>query len=201
MSFGYDLPREVDAFRALLGELYDDLPERVERLRLLVALDNDFGGSGVMIPGGDTTFRAYVEARGCFVAGHYSAVILLSQALLETLIGAQIEQESDVCHIHGREFGEPLPERPSLDQLIAKAKYIGLLDDDDEKALKRIRGIRNPLTHHRGVDDPTNMTRRMLAHRVATASLFEGDARFCITTVIRFMGKPAFAISRKQAAG
>jgi hypothetical protein len=196
MSLDYELPREVDAFRALLGELYDDLPQRVERLRLLSALDHDFGGSGVMIPGGEATFRAYTEARSCFVAGHFAAVILLSQALVETLLGAQIDLEQGSYEIHGKDFGDTLTRRPSLDEIVRKAKQIGLLDDDDERALKRMREMRNPLTHFRNIDDPTNMTRRMLNQRTHPTVLFEDDARFCITTVIRILSKPTFAIGR-----
>lgn len=198
MSLDYEMPREVDAFRALLGELYDDLPQRIERLRLLTALDHDFGGSGVMLPGGEVTYRAYLEARRCFVDGHYCAVILLSQALVETLLGAQIELEQGSWEIHGRDFGKPLSARPSLDEIIAKARQINLLDESDERALKRMRELRNPLTHFRGIADPTTITQRTLAARVHPATLFEDDARYCITAIIRLLAKPTFAVSRSH---
>ena len=85
-----DIASETHLFQALLGEFHDDLPHRMARLKFLVALDNDFGGSGIMLPGGHPTYLAYTDARNAFVCGAFLSVILLSQALVENLLGAHL---------------------------------------------------------------------------------------------------------------
>jgi len=84
------LPTETDALRHLLGELHDDLPGRLSRLRLLTAFDDDFGGSGVMLRSGDAAFLAYTEARSPFVIGNFLAAVLLTQAAIENILASHL---------------------------------------------------------------------------------------------------------------
>ncbi len=111
-----ELPSYTQVFRALLGELYDDLPGRVSRLKLLAALDEDFGGSGVMLPGGHPTYLAYIEARSAFVSGAYLSVILLAQALVENLFGTHLVLDGN--HSSHSRWGASQalsgPQRPSI---------------------------------------------------------------------------------------
>ncbi len=65
------LPPETLALKVLLADLHDDLEGRVERLRLLIAIESDFGGGrGLLLPGGMPAQLAYIETGQAFVAGN-----------------------------------------------------------------------------------------------------------------------------------
>ena len=96
------LPPETLALKVLLADLHDDLQGRVERLRLLIAVESDFGqGRGLLLPGGMPAQFAYVETRHAFVSGNFLSVILLSQCVLENILGSQIGIESVSREIKG----------------------------------------------------------------------------------------------------
>jgi hypothetical protein len=197
-----DPPSDTELSRLLLGDLHADFAGRVARLRLLVALDHDFGGEGVMLPGGPNTQMAYLEARASFVAGNYLATILLSQTLVENLLGAFIHMENGSREIRGGSFVE-LSSKPALDELLKQGQTSGLLNPDDVENLRRVRSLRNPLTHYRHINDAANLHRRALDERVHFEQLMMNDARFCIGVVIALLGKSPFAIGRRShvAAG
>ena len=153
-----------------------------------------------MLPGGDPTYLAYVEARSAFVCGNFLSVILLSQAMIENLLGAHLVIEELSRSIHARNplRESKIPKRPSLDWVLSKCREIGLLTAQDEINLKRLRSIRNPPTHFRPIDDPANVERRALDQHKHAFALFEEDARFSITTVIQLLSKPEFALGRRS---
>lgn len=67
---------------------------------------------------------------------------------------------------------------------------------DDEKDLRRLMGLRNPLTHFRGIDDPSNLTRRVLDTMQSAESHLFSDASFAIGAAIRLLALPAFRVDR-----
>lgn len=76
---------------------------RQERLRLLIAMESDFGqGRGLLLPGGTPAQLAYRETRECFVLGNFVSVILLSQCVLENVLAAQIGLEAVSREIRGK---------------------------------------------------------------------------------------------------
>ena len=196
----YEIASDAEAAQILLGDLAADFPDRVFRMKTLLSLDADFGGSGVMLPGGEASYRAYIEARSSFVAGNFVSTILLSQGLLENLLGGQLIVDDVSREVQGkvartsRAFGD----RPQFKQLIDHAIEAGILTNGDVRDIERLVNMRNPLIHFRDVNDPQNLTRRaMQAGKHADQIMFE-DARFAIGTIIGVVGKSQFAIDRSK---
>lgn len=195
-----EIPSEATAAKILLDDLYTDFEARIARCRLLLALDVDFGGSGVMLPGGHPTYLAFVEARSSFVAGNFLGTILLCLALIENLLGAYIRDEELADEIHGRSGFEEnrISARPrltlSLDLCIAR----GLLTAQEAARVLELSELRNSLAHWRPENDRSHIDRRALDNRTHVFSVMGEDARFGITTVIKLLAKPEFAIGRRS---
>ncbi len=186
------LPPETLALKTLLADLHDGLEGRTARLRLLMALELDFGnGQGLLLPGGTPAHAAYMETRQAFVIGNFLAVILLSQCLLENILAAQLGIDALSLEIHG---GAPTPqkERPGFKETVVACTASGLLNEDDARDLMRLAALRNALAHFRTVADPSHLDRRYLRERRADSEICEDDARFAIGVFVRILAKPAF---------
>ncbi len=186
------LPPETLALKTLLADLHDGLEGRTARLRLLMALELDFGnGQGLLLPGGTPAHAAYMETRQAFVIGNFLAVILLSQCLLENILAAQLGIDALSLEIHG---GAPTPqkERPGFKETVVACTASGLLNEDDARDLMRLAALRNALAHFRTVADPSHLDRRSLRERRAASEICEDDARFAIGVFVRILAKPAF---------
>src|SRR5690606_29783908 len=178
----------------------DDLPFRIHRFRTLIALDADLGGSGVMLPGGPTAYMAYVEARSSFVAGNFAATILLSQTLIENLLGGHLILDDVSREVRKRtpRTSKPLGARPQIRPMLDHALEAGVLDAMDVENIERLMALRNPLVHFRNVNDPDNLTRKAMESGVHPDQIMYEDARFAISTLIAVVGKAQFAIGRFQ---
>ena len=186
------LPPETIALKVLLADLHDDLEGRVERLRLLLAIESDFGGGqGLLLPGGMPAQFAYVETRQAFVTGNFLSVILLSQCVLENVLAAQIGMESLSREIKGQEPIERKA-RPTFRDTIAACRRANVLDPEDEADLARLSDLRNALTHFRDVNNQSHLDRRALNLRRPAADICEDDARFALTLFVRILAKPQF---------
>jgi hypothetical protein len=186
------LPPETVALRTLLADLHDGLEGRVARLRLLMALEFDFGnGQGLLLPGGTPAHAAYIETRHAFVVGNFLSVILLSQCLLENVLAAQLGFDAASLEIHG---GVPMPQkdRPDFKKTVAACKTSGLLNDEDARDLMKLADLRNALAHFRTVAHPTHLDRRSIRERRTAAEICEDDARFAIGVFVRILAKPVF---------
>lgn len=193
-----ELPPYTGVFRALIGELYDDLPGRVERLRELLALDADFGGGGVLLPGGHPTYLAYTEARSSYVAGNFVATILLCQAMIEHLLGGHLVVDDVTRSIRQLPSREEIDQRPALDKILKECVARGLLNSKDESDIRRLTSLRNPLIHFRQIDDPTHIERRSMSSGDHAFDLVAQDARFAIATSLRLLNKTEFAMGRTR---
>lgn len=186
------LPPETVALRTLLADLHDGLEGRVARLRLLMALEFDFGnGQGLLLPGGTPAHAAYIETRHAFVIGNFLSVILLSQCLLENVLAAQLGLDAGSLEIHG---GVPTSQkdRPSFRETVVACNASGLLNDEEAKDLLRLADLRNALAHFRTVADPSHLDRRSIRERRAAAEICEDDARFAMGVFVRVLAKPTF---------
>lgn len=194
------LPSEGQAAQAYLAGVVGDLPSRIARLRILWALDDDFGGSECLIPGGEVAYRAYAEARDTFVSGNFLSTVLLSQSLIENLLGGHLVIDEISREIHGRpaRATKLLNPRPSMKDLLEHSTVAGVLSEHDVKNIGRLMELRNPLTHYRETNDPQNLTRRAMNCRVHPEQIMFEDARFAIETVIAILGKSEFAIGRRK---
>jgi len=195
-----DLPSQSRAAQVLLGELTDDLSYRVERLRFLIALDQDFGQGTLMIPGGHVSYFAYTEARSCFVAGNYLSSVLASQCFVENLLGAQLAIDETVRPIHGQAqlASGPVSRRPQLKELLAKGVEGEVISPKQAEKIEQLATIRNPLVHSRSIDDPSHLDRRVLDQRVHAHSILEADARFALVTIVELAHNSGPIIGRSR---
>lgn len=186
------LPPETLALKVLLADLHDDLESRVERLRLLIAIESDFGQSrGLLIPGGSPAHFAYSETRQAFVAGNFLSVVLRSQCVLENVLAAHIGLEDVSREIRGRDrIG--LRSRPAFRDTIAACRKACILNEKDETDLLRLSDMRNALTNFRDVNDASHLDRRSISQRRSPIEICADDARFAITLFVRVLSKPEF---------
>jgi len=194
------LPSESEAAQILLGSIAEDLPFRVHRFQTLIALDADFGGSGVCLPGGEAAYLAYTEARSSFVDGNFVATILLAQSLIENLLGGHLVIDDVSREVRQRpaRTSKRLGGRPKLNDLIAHAVEAEVLSERDVLNIKRLMDLRNPLIHFRDVGDPQNITRRAMSAGKHSNQIMYEDARFAISTIVAVVGKTQFAIGRSR---
>jgi hypothetical protein len=194
-----DTPPESAAFRALLADLHDDLPERIERQRLLWCWEGDYyGGGRLLIPGGHTAYMAYVELRHAFVSGNFISTVLLAQCLVENVLASHVGLDAVSAQIQQRSY-ETLPTRPGFRECVAACRRLGMVDEVDERDLLRLAAARNALAHFRPVSDDTNLDRRALNERRPAALVCYEDARFAMGLVVRIMSKPAFLLGVSES--
>jgi hypothetical protein len=183
-----DLLSSVDDLRLvqfLLADLHDDLKEKIARFRQLSDLSAALGSSGTMIPGGETTYTAWTEARTSFIHGNFIATVLLCQGLAEHLLSA---------HLALGLAGESLPNRVSFHETLRRCIAKRVISNDDSNDLQRLMGLRNPLSHYRNIDDPSNLSRRVLDSMIPAENHLFSDASFAISMAVRLLALPSFRL-------
>ena len=145
---------DLDLIRHLLADLHDDLDGKLARFRELVDLSASLGSSGTMLFGGETSFALWREARWSFIHGNFVATVLLCQGLAENLLASFL--------LAGLPF-EDLPKRVAFAETLKRCVGRSILSEIDAADLKRLMGLRNPLSHFRDLDDETNLSRRVLS--------------------------------------
>ncbi len=176
---------DLDSARMLLADLHDDLVGKVARFRQLNELSVTLGRHGTMLPGGETAFAAWTEARTSFVHGNYIATVMLCQGLAEHILAARLR-----LGLNGRELRKQIKFQETL-ELCIEDKIISGKDVDD---LRRLMELRNPLSHFRDIDDPSNLSRRVLDTMVTAETHLFRDASFAIGMAVRLLSLPAFRL-------
>jgi hypothetical protein len=138
-----------------------------------------------MLAGGETTYAAWTEARTSFIHGNYVATVLLCQGLAEHMLAAHL-----AIGIHG----EKLPNRISFQDTLRRCLERNEITQKDADDLRHLMTLRNPLSHYRSVDDPSNLSRRVLDTMVSAESHLFSDASFAISMAIRLLALPAFRL-------
>jgi uncharacterized protein (DUF2236 family) len=177
--------KDVDVFRILLAELHDDLAGKVARFRQLADLSAALGSSGTMMPGGETALAAWTEARSSFVHGNYVATVLLCQGLAEHMLAAHLTLGLDA---------EKLPDRVSFNETLQRCVSRDVITQRDADDLRRLMNLRNPLTHYRSIDDPSNLSRRVLDAWLPAETHLLSDATFAMSMAIRLLALPVFRL-------
>jgi hypothetical protein len=177
---------ELSLVQLLLADIHDDLAGKVGRFRQLTDLSAALGFYGTMLPGGETTLAAWTEARTSFVHGNYVATVMLCQGLAEHMLAAHLSLGLDV---------QELPKRISFSDTLERCVKRNVITADHAD-LRHLMKLRNPLSHFRGIDDPSNLSRRILDTRQQAESHLFGDASFAIGVAIRLLALPAFRIDR-----
>lgn len=173
---------DLGFMRFLLADLHDDLPEKIARFRQLADLSLSLGASGTMLSGGQTTYRAWQEARSSFVHGNFIATVMLCQGLAEHLLASFLA------------MGESLPPKISFHETLNRSVAAGVISGTDVSDLRKLMQLRNPLSHFRGIDDASNLTRRMLNSGVMEEDHLKGDASFALSMAVRLLSLPSFRL-------
>lgn len=180
-----DTINDVDAFRILVADLHDDLEGKVARFRQLADLSVALGSLGTLMPGGETASAAWTEARSSFVHGNYVATVLLCQGLAEHMLAAYLTIGLDA---------EELPDRVSFNDTLKRCVSRDVISLQDADDLRRLMNLRNPLTHYRSIDDPSNLSRRVLNSMIPAEAHLLTDATFAMSMAIRLLALPAFRL-------
>lgn len=176
---------DLDLVRHLLADLHDDLPGKISRFRQLTDLSAALGSHGTMMPGGETTFAAWTEARTSFIHGNYVATVMLCQGLAEHLLAAQLSLAlSD----------KSLPARITFRETLERCLDKNVIIKRDADDLMRLMELRNPLSHSRNINDPSNLSRRVLNTMISAEAHLFRDASFAIGVAVRLLALPSFRL-------
>jgi len=176
---------ERDLLRWLLADLHDDLDGKLSRFKHLMDLSGILGSGGTMMPGGETTFAAWSEARTSFIHGNYVATVLLCQGLAEHILAAHLELGLG---------GERLPDRVAFSATLERCVERQIISETDASDLKKLMNLRNPLSHYRNIDDPSNLSRRVLDSMEPAMNHLIRDASFAIGLAVKLLALPAFRL-------
>lgn len=177
--------KDVDVLRVLLADLHDGLDGKVARFHQLADLSTALGSMGTMLPGGETVLAAWTEARSSFVHGNYIATVLVCQVLAEHVLAAHLTLGLD---------GERLPDRVLFTDTLNRCVTRGVIVQQDADDLRRLMNMRNPLTHFRSIDDPSNLSRRVVDTRLPAEAHLLKDATFALSMAVRLLALPVFRL-------
>jgi hypothetical protein len=176
---------ELGLMQLLLADLHDDLVGKVARFRQLSDLSMALGSSGTMLSGGETTYHAWAEARSSFVHGNFIATVMVCQGLAEHLLAS---------HLSLSLTAEELPERITFRETLDRCLAGNVISEADAADLRRLMSLRNPLSHFRSIDDPSNLSRRVLDERQDAEEHLRRDATFAIGMAVRLLALPSFRL-------
>lgn len=176
---------DVGAARLLLADLHDDLAGKVGRFRQLADLSNSLGSHGTMIAGGEVAYSAWIEARSSFVHGNFVATVMLCQGLAEHMLAA---------HLSMALGGKPLPPRIKFHETLSRCLEAGVVNAALGDDLRRLMELRNPLSHYRGLDDESNLSRRVIDSRRPAEDHLLADATFAISVAVNLLAARAFRV-------
>jgi len=174
----------LDVARVLLEDLHSDLDGKVGRFHQLADLSTSLGSAGSMLAGGEVAFNAWVEARSSFVHGNFMATVLLCQSLAEHLLAAYLNMFE----------GGRLPNRIAFQETLRRCLAAEVISEEDEVDLRRLMGLRNPLSHFRDINDPASLFRRSLETMSGADVHLLADATFAIGMAVRLLSLPAFRV-------
>jgi len=177
----------LDLVRTLLADLHDDLAGKLGRFHQLADLSLSLGSNGVLLTGGETALAAWTEARTSFIHGNYMATVLLCQGLAEHTLAA---------HLTLGLQGEELPNRISFQETLRRCLKREIVTLQDAEELKILMDLRNPLSHYRSINDPSNLSRRAMHTLLPAEHHLLNDATFAISVAIRLLSLPAFRLGR-----
>lgn len=153
---------------------------RVERLRWLI---HRFGEpKDFFLPGGLISFPAFEEARLCYLNGQYIGCVILSQVIVEHILGGMFAMA-----------GRDDLQRAPFHSLLCEALSVGIITADEYEDFDALRTIRNPYSHPRSPSDDHAIGRRMLEENVHVYDLFKEDARTALATVFGLLGRYPFS--------
>jgi hypothetical protein len=174
---------DVDFFRHLLADLHDDIAGKLARFRQLADLTVELGTERAMIPGGETAFASWLEARSSFVHGNFVATVMLCQGLAEHMLASHLAMGLDA---------QPLPKKIGFHETLKRCRAERVISQRDEEDLRHLMSLRNPLSHYQDVEHPSNLDQRALDTRMPAREHLVNDASFAISMAVRLLALPSF---------
>ncbi|WP_296177779.1 hypothetical protein [uncultured Brevundimonas sp.] len=138
-----------------------------------------------MLYGGEASQELWREARWAFIHGQYVAAIMLSQALAEQMLAAYLDVDT---------HADSLPSRVTFSETLKRCVKRGVLSEADANGLRELIAQRNPLSHFRSIDDPANLSRRVLDTLEPAEMHLRRVATSAIGTAARLLALPAFRL-------
>lgn len=164
----------------LVGEDEASREARLERLRWLV---ETFGEPRhLLFRGGPISYRAFEEARLCFLHGQFIATTLLSQVVLEHMLAG-------LFHSAGRDDLKG----SGFKRLMKEAVKERIISAEEHDAFERIRQRRNPVVHYRDPMNQENIMYRAMREDTTIRQVLEDDARTALYTIFNLLNRHPFA--------
>jgi len=172
-------PEGIDLEAWLQSEDEATRQYRVERLKLLVE-EFDSDADCMAFHGGVLSKRYFEEARWSWVNGQFIACTLICQCFVEVSLRSLLAAR-------GQSVGctDQWLERAGMHDLTEKAQEVGLLMDDDVKALKRLRKNRTQYVHARPAFSKGHFMRRVLSTNQVPEEACEQDAREAVKLIFQ----------------
>jgi len=89
---------------------------------------------------------------------------------------------------------EELPRKIGFRDTLARCREQNIISEADARDLQKLAELRNPLSHHRHMDDPANLSRRVIDERIAGEEHLRRDATFAISMAVRLLALPVFRV-------
>lgn len=176
---------DVDVFRFLIADMHDDIAGKVARFRQLADLTLEMGAERAMIPGGETAYASWLEARSSLVHGNFVATVMLCQGMAEHMLASHLTLGLDA---------KPLPKKIVFHETLKRCLADGVVSERDAEDLRKLMSLRNPLAHYQNVNDPANLGRRALDTRMPAREHLVNDASFAISMAVRLLALPSFRL-------
>lgn len=119
------------------------------------------------------------------------ATVLLCQSLAEHLLAAYISMGLEP---------EKLPKRVSFKETVKRCVSRQVFDESFSLELISMMEIRNPLSHYRDIDDPSNLSRRAMNTQLPAAEHIRSDASFALSIAIKLLSLPPFWLGGETLA-
>lgn len=93
-------------------------------------------------------------------------------------------------------MGGAVPAKITFRETLRRSVAAGVILETDSENLKRLMELRNPLSHFRGFDDPSNLMRRMLNDGVMVEEHLRADASYALSMAVRLLSLPSFRVDQ-----
>ena len=173
------MEQEFEQFVDLIKVL--DERSREARARRMKFINDELPKGHLILTGGEYTIHALEEAKWCFVNGFYIATVLLSQIVLEYILGG-------IFRLAGRDDLE----KARFSNILSEALKEGFISEEEFRSLTKIPKVRNPYSHYRTTVDKESISMRRLEEGKQPEEIFYNDAKMVLSTVFRLLKRRPF---------
>lgn len=117
------------------------------------------------------------EAHDCYVAGHFTATVLVATAFIEHTVSSALLAKGYV------------KKSPAFSKAIEVAREHSMYTPELLVRCDALRQIRNPLAHRRPNDDPNTLGNRYMTQGAHPQQVLEADAQEALKLMYAFFSK------------